>query len=686
MKLISGPTLLLKLISVTISFILFTTICQAQLFPLDDEQLIGALDEELSGELAKRNLEYISRLHRMRGSKDYEKAIDFIQAQIKSYDLEKIERFSIPADGKIMYGTQKSRPAWEVNFAELWELKQENGVWNQRTKIGSWDAVPLVLAQDSESGEAIADLIDVGTGSLDNDYINKNIKGNLVLTSSQPGAIVPLAIAKYGAAGIISYAQNQRTAWWGENDNLIRWGHLETFAKDKTFAFMISLKQAREFQKRLNAGERVRLSAKVDAGQQIGSYELLTAVIEGSDPHLKKEEVAFTCHLDHPRPGANDNASGSVTIIEVARTLKKLINEGKLERPKRTIRFIWSPEIEGTTVLLNYKLEYVKNIKAVIHMDMVGGGPETKAIFHVSRSPKSLPSFVNDIGEAFGNYLNEVSDQFASGVKVDHPVVSNEGGKEDLHAVLGQFHMGSDFQVFSEGSFRIPAIYLHDWPDRYIHTNYDLPANIDPTKLKRSGFIGAASAYVIANYDNEKQDEYLALYQHQALLRTATMLERIPLLPRDEQENLKYHHWQYERGVINSQTSFANLEQKDATEFLDFVSNLEKTIGKGTPLNTQSNTVYKRSDKVKGPMSVFGYDYFEDKYGHVKAKQLKVFGYNGLWGSGGEYSYEILNMVDGIRSIGEIRNAVAAEFGPIPLEVVEEFLKALSEIGVITKF
>ncbi|HRK53112.1 MAG TPA: DUF4910 domain-containing protein [Cyclobacteriaceae bacterium] len=673
------------LISIVGLFIMVSPSAYGQLFPLDDKKLISVLDDELSGESAKRNLEYLSRLHRMRGSKDYQKAVEFIQTQIKGYGLENVELLKIPADGKVMYGTQKSRPAWDVEFAELWELENINGKWGPTNRIGNWEAVPLVLAQDSESGEVTADLVDVGTGRSDKDYANKNIKGKLVLTSSQPGAIVPLAIAKYGAAGIISYAQNQPTAWYGENDNLIRWGHLETFAKDKTFAFMVSLKQARDFQKRLQAGKTIKLSAKVTAGQHPGHYDILTAVIEGADPNLKNEEIAFTCHLDHPRPGANDNASGSVTIMEVARALKKLIDEGKIERPKRTIRFIWSPEIEGTTVLLNYRPALAANIKAVIHMDMVGGGPETKAIFHVSRSPKSLPSFVSDIGEAFGMYLNEASDKFASGEAVDNPVVSLEGGKEDLHAVLGQFHMGSDFQVFSEGSFRIPSIYLHDWPDRYIHTNYDLPANIDPTKLKRSGFIGAASAYVLANFDASSAADYLALFKHQVLLRTATMLERSHHLNAADQENLKFHHWEYERGVANSITNFGKSDVKLQNEFHKYIADLEKTIGKGIPQSGENKVVYIRNEKVKGPISVFGYDYLEDKYGAERTAKLRVFSYRGLWGSGGEYNYEILNLVNGQRTITQIRNAVAAEFGPIPIEIVAEFLSALEEIGVITK-
>src|SRR5260370_10396757 len=144
---------------------------------------------------------------------------------------------------------------------------------------------------------------------------------------------------------------------------------------------MLSFKTAREFKERLARGEKIRLDAVVKAGQHAGNYEVVTATISGADAKLKDEEIVFSCHLDHQRPGANDNASGCATILEVARTLQKLIAEGKLARPVRTIRFVFPPEIEGTMALLNGKPEVAKRIKATIHMDMVGGGPETKAGF-----------------------------------------------------------------------------------------------------------------------------------------------------------------------------------------------------------------------------------------------------------------------------------------------------------------
>lgn len=657
----------------------------SQNIPLGQEVLVAHLNEELSGESAKRNLEYISRQHRMRGSEGYSNAVNFISQKLEEYNLEGIEMIKIPTDGRTMYGTQKARLAWDVEFAELWEQSNKNGSWQNAIKIADWESIPLVVAQDSHSGDVMAELVDIGTGNSEEDYIGKEVKGKLVLTSLQPSAVTPLAVEKYGAAGILSYAQNQVTAWYKENDNLIRWGHLDSFSETKTFAFMLSLKQARAFQNRLKSGETIRLHAKINAGRHPGFYDILTAVIEGSDANLRQQEIAFTCHLDHPRPGANDNASGCVAILEVARTLKKLIDEGKIDRPKRTIRFIWSPEIEGTTALLNFKPEFAQNIKTNIHMDMVGGSPETKAIFHVSKSPQSLPNFVNDIAESFGAFLNKQSDDYASGVNAKYPMVSEEGGKEALHAVLGNFHMGSDFQVFAEGSFSIPAIYLHDWPDRYIHTNYDTPAMIDPTKLKRSSFIGAASAFFIANFGNDNIDDTIDLLRRQVLKRSNELLSYCELLSIEEQENAKHHFWNYEKAAFNSIKSFASLSRSHDIEYSNFIAGLTNSIGSGKSIsiiNDKANMVYSRNMNVKGPLSVFGYDYFFDHFDKSKPTP-KIYSFDGLRGSGGEYTYETLNLVNGKRTALDIRNQLSAEFGPIPLEIVIEYLEALKSIDII---
>ncbi len=538
----------------------------------------------------------------------------------------------------------------------------------------------MVLAEDSESADVTAELVDVGAGTREADYAGKNVKGKIVLVSGSPGAAQELAVGKFGAAGLVSYQQNQKNAWWGGDENLIRWGHLETFSEHKTFAFMVSLKTARVLRERLAQGEKITLHAVVKAGQHAGNYEVVTAVIPGADPKLKDEEIAFSCHLDHQRPGANDNASGCVTILEVARTLQKLIAEGKLARPARTIRFIWPPEIEGTLTLLNGKPEFAKRIKAAIHMDMVGGGPATKAVFHVTRGPMSLPSFVHDVAWAFADWLNDQSYRYAAGLRSEYPMVAPEGGKEPLRAEYSAYTMGSDHDVYQDSSFGIPAIYLNDWPDRYIHTNFDTAANIDTTKLKRAAFIGAATGYFLAEMNEKSLPELRSIVQQGRDLELASVEPRISNLPPADAACVAdiraQADWRMELGMA----SFLHSDLPNGrTEAHPRVCAEELARSK------EGDDRFRRKQEPKGPLAVFGYDYFAVHAGAVGVATPRLLSYEGLWGGGEEYAYEILNFTDGVLNAQQIRDRVSVEYGPVPLEMVVEYLRALEKIGVVSE-
>ncbi|MGH9538561.1 MAG: hypothetical protein ACRD3H_11585, partial [Terriglobales bacterium] len=47
------------------------------------------------------------------------------------------------------------------------------------------------------------------------------------------------------------------------------------------------------------------------------------------------------------------------------------------------------------------------------------------------------------------------------------------------------------------------------------------------------------------------------------------------------------------------------------------------------------------------------------------------------------YASEIVNFIDGRRSVGEIRDAVSAEYGPLPVELVTDYLDACKEAGIV---
>ena len=67
-------------------------------------------------------------------------------------------------------------------------------------------------------------------------------------------------------------------------------------------------------------------------------------MVEGSDPVLKNECIIYTAHFDHVGVnqegevfnGADDNASGSMALLEVAQAFMNL-----KKKPLRTIVFAW---------------------------------------------------------------------------------------------------------------------------------------------------------------------------------------------------------------------------------------------------------------------------------------------------------------------------------------------------------
>ena len=659
---------------------------QADIRALVAEDVLLQIAEETSGEAAKRNLDTITLQHRMRGSDQFAAATEHVLKKLREYDLDEVELLTYPADGKTMFGTQKSRPVWSVRSAELWELGNIDGETIRVRRLGDWDSVPLSLAQDSFSADVTAALVDIGSGTSDEHYANKDVRGKLVLTSSQPETVVERAVGELGAAGIISYAPNQRSAWWREDDRLVRWGHLESFPNTKSFGFMISLGEAREFQTRLEAGEEIILSANVDASHETGQYGFATAAIHGTTH--KDEDIHFTCHLDHPRPGANDNASGCVSILEVARTLSALIKNNILPRPKRSIRFLWPAEIEGSIIYLTQH-EDAGRIKANIHMDMVGGGPVTKSVFRISGGPMSVPSFISDLGHEVGHFVNDQTEQFASGITVDFPLNAPEGGKEPLLALMENLDMGSDHDVFFEGTWQKPGLYLHDWPDRYIHTNYDLAANIDPTKLKRAAFIGAVNAWFLANMSDEDVPAVLEMLKRNALARSGELLERRASLNAVDQIEVSKIHFAVERRKVHSVESFAGLDEKDHENAVAFLAELEGMVA---PPDVQTfapvyrnQIVYQRNPNVEGPMGAFGYSYLTDKLGAEAVSHLRLRSYVGTYGGGGQYAYEALNFVDGQRTVSDIRDWLVTEIGDVPIEYVEEYLAALESIDVIRR-
>ncbi len=648
---------------------------------------LDAIVSEASGSLAKDTVIALSTMHRVQGSAGFHEAAEFIAARARAYGLSEVAIEQFPADGKTTYGTFRSYYGWEVESGVLTEVAPRS------TTIADYSTMRVALADYSNDADVTAELVDVGAGTSEKDYAGRTVAGKLVLAGGGVAAVHREAVEKRGAAGIVSYQQNQTTGWSGDYLDNVRWGHLSPYNLKNAFAFMVSLRQARELQSRLGAGETIRLRALVGARMKPSSFEVVSAIIPGTDPAAG--EIVYTCHLCHQKPGANDNASGAATILEDARLLARLIREGKLAQPRRTIRFLWPPEIAGTACYMARHPEIVSRMRAAIHMDMVGGDFErTKAVFHVTRTPASLPSAVNDVAAVFGDYVIGGSARFAAGEGAADALLSAEGSKAQLVAEVAAPHsMGSDHDVLQEGSYRVPTVYLNDWPDVFIHTNNDTPANIDPTKLQRVAVIGAATGYCLASAGrDEAQALALEVYargamrQGEALRRALAFGTGGPVTIErfEDARNIVEQAGRVEREALLSVRSIAFDDGVVTTMLGKLVAGVEArtradidVVQRYVPIPAdqksepaEASLIPKRSASVVGPMGVYYFDYLEETLGSSPPGD-------------GRIQYETLNLVDGKRSIREIRNILAGAYGPVDVSSVIEYLRALEKAGVV---
>ena len=241
--------------------------------------------------------------------------------------------------------------------------------------------------------------------------------------------------------------------------------------------------------------------------------------------------------------------------------------------------------------------------------------------------------------------------------------------------------LGSDHQIFNESSWAIPGIYLHDWPDRYIHTNFDTAAMIDPTKLKRAAFIAALQGWYLANFDENDVQPVLDLLRANALQRSRESLRNQADLNINDQPAVAVIKSAVEIDKVKSISQFASLGQQQLMAAEGYIAALnELTSGfdsEHSPVRS-NDRVYRRNANIKGPMHAFDYSYIEDHLGVDESSDLALQG---------AVAYEALNLVNGLRSVSDIRNWLLAEFtaaaDTITLDSVEAYLAALESIQVI---
>lgn len=650
--------------------------------PFWPDASVAAIQAELDGVAALETVRELGRFHRVHGSPGFAAAAEHVRSKAAAAGLDAaVEHF--PADAQTRYAHFRSYLGWRPIEASLEELGPTRRV------VSRFPDLPVALADYSQDADVTAELVDVGAGTRAEDYAGRDVAGRIVLASGALPAVHRRAVEERGALGFLSDFPNQTTAWSGDDRDLVRWGHLSPYQTRNTFAFMLSRRQADAYRARLRGGESVTLRARVSARMAPGSYDVVNATIRGSDPAAG--EIVLTAHLCHQSAGANDNASGSAAILEVARALQAGIRRGTLAPPRRTIRFLWLPEIAGSQAWLVSHPETARRLEAGIHMDMVGGLlATTRGTFHLSRTAETLPHAINAVAQAFFDDVLAVSSRFAErGGDPRAGLVWLPGSREAFLGDVRGLEMGSDHEVFEESSFGVPMVYFHDWPDVTIHTNEDQPENLDATKLGRVAYLGAGIAYTLAALPDAEAPRLLALVRANSDTRIARAKLRADLANDAWDGHLAYREALLEsaataRSVARLWPALADAVRAEESRlrlppFKEPLAARTSPAGAATSRPARDERVPRRSPEVRGPLGVYYYDHLSETLGPDARRDTALE----RRGNGDVLAYELLNLVDGRRSISDIRDVVSGRYEAVPTAEVAEYLELLERAKVV---
>ncbi len=623
-----------------------------------------AIQRAVDGGVALDTVRELGRFHRVQGSTGFAAAADHVRRKAEAAGLANARIERLPADGVTRYAHFRSYLGWEATEALLEEIAPAPHA------IARFPELPVALADYSQDADVTADLIDVGAGAVAADYEGRDVKGRIVLASGALPSVHRHAVEERGALGFVSDYPNQPTAWSGDDRDLVRWGHLSPYQTKNTFAFMLSKRQAESFRARLRAGERITLRARVKARMAPATYDVVSATIPGSD--AAAAEIVLTAHLCHQSAGANDNASGSAAILEVARALQAAIRGGQLHAPRRTIRFLWTPEIAGAQAWLVRNPEIAQRIVAGIHMDMVGGLlATTRGTFHLSRTAASLPHVANDIAKTFFDEVVAASARHAEGG--GNPFagfVAPGGSREAFLGDMRPVEMGSDHDVFQAAGWGIPMLYFHDWPDVTIHTHKDQPENLDATKLGRVAYMGAGIAYTLAALPDGEAPRLLAVTRAAAEegMARARLRQALASDARD--------------GALAVREAAAQ-----SAETLRTLRALWPTVAAATQASPAAEAVPRqspagdaripvRNPEIRGPLGVYYYDHLAESGADSDVTGMPD-GFELI-------GYEALNLTDGKRSVGEIRDILSGRYEPVPLFAISAHFDRLARARVVS--
>jgi hypothetical protein len=685
----------------------------AQTLPFMSDDNIRMLANELSGDRAFEHIRVLSQWHRNSGMEGFFKAADYIVKSAKEAGLEDVRFIEQPFDG-------------DNYTAKSAELRMVEPVDVKLADIGE---AAVYLSDGSHDADVTAELVWIGD-ALNDSLGGLDVAGKIVLTNGSPGWAVRKAVWEKGAVGVVSYVTSE---WRNPMDvpDQIAWTSIPSTppeGKKGTFAFVLPPRKGEILRKilqtegmqdlfatgRKTKGGRIVLHATVDTefGPAPHKTGFVEARIRGTKYH--DQQIIFTAHLQEEKSSANDDGSGCANLLEIGRAYMKLINEGKVPRPLRDIRFWWTDEIYSEYRYFRDNPDEPKKFLADIHQDMVGANQAMGSrVQQMIMAPHSITSFLDAVFESVGTFLLRTNNAFLPASRgggyprpFTRPLYSTRGTRDGYDARFVPYFNSSDHMCFVEGAVGVPAVATINWDDPYIHSSDDDLWQVDQTQLLRNQFLTGATGFILAYTEPGEIPLYLSQIYAQGLRRLGTDMEAVAEVLGDTATEPADSAWAdalalIDKGIereeralrsVASLTGGSGGESKLVEEYVGRVQAGGATMraaaetihraARGTAPALPAADSLTRAAMAKIPRNVTPLGtYFENRgrasfSGHLHSLMAE----------------EVYNFVDGKRSYYEIYRAVRAEqlsagswyYGTVTLADVAGQLDAAVSSGALT--
>ncbi len=454
---------------------------------MERRTLAGMLATELSGDRALETATEITRYYRSPGASGYHRATDYVAERFRTSGLDRVWVERYPLDGETKMLSQSMPLAWEPISAEL-RVDSPAG-----KLLTSYEDAPSCLPwwtpATPEEG-VVVEVVDVGTGERPEDYEGIDLRGKaaLIRSSVRPNGFAHAAnlAMERGAAGIITDYLLYQTAPFRTRESLPDPVQLLRMPSNRPSAWAFAVNyHAGETLAALAREGRAVVWARIDARTFAGEAQNLFAEITGTD--RAEESVLFVSHSTAgTKPGANC-AAGPALQVEIARTIAELIAEGRVPRPRRSIRFLINVEGHGTKHYIHHHRQDADRTIAAIALDSVGHDQRklVSALLYY-HSPDSVPTFVNDY------FVGLIE----SAPRETRWVFSTDDVIPLVNLIDLPYTPWSDNKYYP--AFGIPAPLFMSWPDLYFHTDYLSADNLDPMVFRRCGLVNALAALELA--------------------------------------------------------------------------------------------------------------------------------------------------------------------------------------------